>query len=51
MRDAALLGARLPLGGYLGIHASQKPFGAFHGPGKYKPARAEAAPEPRVADA
>lgn len=24
MRDAALLGARLLLGGYLGIHASQK---------------------------
>jgi putative oxidoreductase len=33
MRDAALLGARLLLGGYLGSHASQKLFGAFHGPG------------------
>lgn len=33
MRDAALLGARLVLGGYLGIHASQKLFGAFGGPG------------------
>jgi putative oxidoreductase len=33
MRDAALLGARLLLGGYMGIHASQKLFGAFHGPG------------------
>jgi putative oxidoreductase len=33
MRDAALLGARLLLGSYMGIHASQKLFGAFHGPG------------------
>jgi putative oxidoreductase len=33
MRDAALLGARLLLGGYLGIHASQKLWGKFHGPG------------------
>jgi putative oxidoreductase len=33
MRNAALLGARLLLGGYMGIHASQKLFGAFHGPG------------------
>jgi putative oxidoreductase len=33
MRDAALLGARLLLGGYMGIHASQKLFGMFHGPG------------------
>ena len=33
MRDAALLGARLLLGGYMGIHASQKLFGRFHGPG------------------
>jgi putative oxidoreductase len=33
MRDAALLGARLLLGGYMGIHASQKLFGKFHGPG------------------
>ena len=27
MRNAALLGARLLLGGYMGIHASQKLFG------------------------
>jgi len=33
MRDAALLGARLLLGGYMGIHASQKLLGKFHGPG------------------
>ena len=33
MRDAALLGARLLLGSYMGIHASQKLFGLFHGPG------------------
>jgi putative oxidoreductase len=33
MRDAALLGARLLLGGYMGIHAAQKLFGKFHGPG------------------
>jgi putative oxidoreductase len=33
MRNAALLGARLLLGGYMGIHASQKLFGKFHGPG------------------
>jgi putative oxidoreductase len=33
MRDAALLGARLLIGGYMGIHASQKLFGMFHGPG------------------
>ena len=33
MRDAALLGARLLLGGYMCIHASQKLFGKFHGPG------------------
>jgi hypothetical protein len=32
-RDAALLGARLLLGGYMGIHASQKLWGKFHGPG------------------
>ena len=30
MRDAALLGARLLLGSYMGIHASQKRFGMFH---------------------
>ena len=33
MRDAALLGARVLLGGYMGIHASQKLWGKFHGPG------------------
>jgi putative oxidoreductase len=33
MRDAALLGARLLLGGYMLIHASQKLLGKFHGPG------------------
>jgi putative oxidoreductase len=33
MRDAALLGARLLLGSYMCIHASQKLFGKFHGPG------------------
>lgn len=33
MRDAALLGARLLLGGYMFIHASQKLLGKFHGPG------------------
>ncbi len=33
MRDAALLGARFLLGGYMGIHASQKLLGKFHGPG------------------
>ena len=33
MRDAALLGARLLLGSYMGFHASQKLFGKFHGPG------------------
>lgn len=33
MRDVALLGARLLLGGYMLIHASQKLFGKFHGPG------------------
>jgi putative oxidoreductase len=33
MRDASLLGARLVLGGYMGIHASQKLFGMFHGAG------------------
>jgi putative oxidoreductase len=36
MRDAALLGARLLLGGYMGIHASQKLLGKFHGPGLEK---------------
>jgi putative oxidoreductase len=33
MRDAALLGARVLLGGYMLIHASQKLLGKFHGPG------------------
>ena len=33
MRDTALLGARLLLGGYMGIHAAQKLWGKFHGPG------------------
>lgn len=33
MRDVAMLGARLLLGGYMGIHASQKLLGKFHGPG------------------
>ena len=33
MRDLALLGARLLLGGYMLIHASQKLLGKFHGPG------------------
>jgi len=33
MRNAALLGARLLLGSYMGMHASQKLFGKFHGPG------------------
>jgi putative oxidoreductase len=33
MRNAVLLGARLLLGGYMGIHASQKLLGKFHGPG------------------
>src|ERR1700744_1191536 len=33
MRDAAPLGARLLLGSYMGIHASQKLLGKFHGPG------------------
>ena len=36
MRDVALLGARLLLGGYMGIHASQKLLGKFHGPGLEK---------------
>ena len=31
MRDAALLSARLLLGGYMLIHASQKLLGKFHG--------------------
>jgi putative oxidoreductase len=36
MRNAALLGARLLLGGYMGIHASQKLLGKFNGPGLEK---------------
>jgi putative oxidoreductase len=36
MRNVALLGARLLLGGYMGIHASQKLLGKFHGPGLEK---------------
>lgn len=36
MRDAALLGARMLLGGYMFIHASQKLLGKFHGPGLEK---------------
>jgi putative oxidoreductase len=33
MRDVALLGARLVLGGYLAVHGAQKLFGAFGGSG------------------
>jgi putative oxidoreductase len=33
MRDGILLGARVLLGGYMFIHASQKLLGKFHGPG------------------
>jgi putative oxidoreductase len=33
MRNAALLGTRLVLGGYLAVHGAQKLFGAFGGPG------------------
>ena len=36
MRDEVLLGARMVLGGYMGIHASQKLLGKFHGPGLEK---------------
>jgi putative oxidoreductase len=36
MRDVALLGARLVLGGYLAVHGSQKLFGAFGGGGLEK---------------
>jgi putative oxidoreductase len=36
MRDEALFGARLLLGGYMFIHASQKLLGKFHGPGLEK---------------
>ena len=67
MRDAALLWARLLLGGYMGIHASQKLFGKLAAFGflaggaaagaliakmvTSKPAPAEAAAEPPAADA
>lgn len=33
MRDIALLGARLVVGGYLAVHGAQKLFGAFGGAG------------------
>jgi putative oxidoreductase len=33
MRDSALLGLRLTLGGYLAVHGAQKLFGGFDGPG------------------
>jgi putative oxidoreductase len=33
MRDSALLGLRLTLGGYLAAHGAQKLFGSFGGPG------------------
>ncbi|HUZ10095.1 MAG TPA: DoxX family protein [Acidimicrobiales bacterium] len=33
MRNAALLGTRLVLGGYLAVHGAQKLFGSFGGPG------------------
>jgi putative oxidoreductase len=33
LKDAALLGARLVVGGYLTAHGAQKMFGAFDGPG------------------
>lgn len=33
MRDVALLGVRLLLGGYLAAHGAQKLFGSFDGPG------------------
>jgi putative oxidoreductase len=36
MRDVALLGARLVLGGYLAVHGAQKLFGAFGGGGLEK---------------
>jgi putative oxidoreductase len=38
MRDAALLGLRLTLGGYLAAHGAQKLFGTFDGPGLEKAA-------------
>ena len=36
MRDAALLGTRLVVGGYLAVHGAQKLFGAFGGSGLEK---------------
>ncbi len=36
MRNAALLGTRLVLGGYLAVHGAQKLFGLFGGPGLEK---------------
>jgi putative oxidoreductase len=36
MRDSALLGLRLTLGGYLATHGAQKLFGSFGGPGLVK---------------
>jgi putative oxidoreductase len=33
MRDSALFGLRLTLGGYLAVHGAQKLFGSFDGPG------------------
>ncbi|HEY9181279.1 MAG TPA: DoxX family protein [Candidatus Baltobacteraceae bacterium] len=39
LRDAAVLGARLALGGTIAAHGAQKLFGAFGGPGPDKAAR------------
>jgi putative oxidoreductase len=36
MRNSALLGLRLTLGGYLAVHGAQKLFGSFDGPGLEK---------------
>ncbi|MDR0344726.1 MAG: DoxX family protein [Nocardiopsaceae bacterium] len=36
MRDIALLGARLVVGGYLAVHGAQKLFGAFGGAGLHR---------------
>ena len=47
MRDAVLLGARLLLGSYMGIHASQKLLGKFHGPGLDEDGDVEEAGHPR----
>ena len=40
MRDAALLGLRMTVGGYVAVHGAQKLFGAFDGPGLAKAGRA-----------